>query len=800
VAGIEAGFLNVLIGPKLVSDFANKLGFEVDKAAGDAGDKAGKTLGEKLSEGFNKTGKTLSKSITAPILAVGGAAVAVGLEIDDAFDSIRVTTGATGKTLEGLQDSFRTVASSTAQSFEDVGSTISTLNTRLGLTGKPLEALTTQLLNIKQITGETADIETVTQFFNAFGIEGEKQTETLDKLFVVSQKTGVGFNQLISQVQGSVAQFQQLGFSALEAAAFVGQLEKNGANSGAVLAALNRTIIASVKGNKDAEKAYSDLAKAQETLREKNLDLQVAELKLDEIRANPKAKPSDVLAAQNAVQKLRDEILSATSQIDASNKIIADSTGGVATSAQDLFKSVIGEITNLINAGDEAAANALAKDIFGARGFAQVVKQIKDGTFNLEEFTNTVLATDETINGLAAETADFDVKILQLKNSAKLALEPIANVLIPAINDAFTTAEPVIKRFTEAFRNLDPDTQKLIVGIAGVLAILGPTLIIFGKVITGIQSIIGVVKLLNLTLLFNPWTLIALAAVAAVVLIVKYWDEIKAFFEALWEGIVAGAKLLFDGLVEGFKMVVEGWVLLGQGLIAGLQLILETVLNLFISVWEGIKTAFKATIDFIKQNWDKILTILGGPIGAAVAIIIKNWDKIKSGFKAAVDFISNIARNIGNIISSGFTAAVSIITGVWDKIKNGASTAINFVINGFKTLQTIIVNIFNFIKNLPSKIFSGIGSFLGNFTKFIPGKAEGGPVKAGNPYIVGELGPELIIPKSNGTVIPNNALSGILGQGNNAIYNVTINNPVAETSAASIPAALRRANVLRSNI
>ena len=39
-------------------------------------------------------------------------------------------------------------------------------------------------------------------------------------------------------------------------------------------------------------------------------------------------------------------------------------------------------------------------------------------------------------------------------------------------------------------------------------------------------------------------------------------------------------------------------------------------------------------------------------------------------------------------------------------------------------------------------------------------KAKGGPVKAGNPYIVGEEGPELFVPGATGTIIPNNNLQG----------------------------------------
>ena len=37
-------------------------------------------------------------------------------------------------------------------------------------------------------------------------------------------------------------------------------------------------------------------------------------------------------------------------------------------------------------------------------------------------------------------------------------------------------------------------------------------------------------------------------------------------------------------------------------------------------------------------------------------------------------------------------------------------------------------------------------------------RAHGGPVEEGRPYLVGEEGPELVVPNQNGTVIPNGAL------------------------------------------
>jgi hypothetical protein len=58
----------------------------------------------------------------------------------------------------------------------------------------------------------------------------------------------------------------------------------------------------------------------------------------------------------------------------------------------------------------------------------------------------------------------------------------------------------------------------------------------------------------------------------------------------------------------------------------------------------------------------------------------------------------------------------------------------------------------------------------------IPGLASGGPAQAGQPYVVGEEGPELFVPRGSGTVIPNDEMtsggSGF-GMGTQVTYNIS---------------------------
>jgi len=57
---------------------------------------------------------------------------------------------------------------------------------------------------------------------------------------------------------------------------------------------------------------------------------------------------------------------------------------------------------------------------------------------------------------------------------------------------------------------------------------------------------------------------------------------------------------------------------------------------------------------------------------------------------------------------------------------------------------------------------------------FQPGAAAGGGrIQGGQPYIVGELGPELVVPNASSMVIPNNRLGGV--GGDNVVVNQTLN-------------------------
>ena len=100
-------------------------------------------------------------------------------------------------------------------------------------------------------------------------------------------------------------------------------------------------------------------------------------------------------------------------------------------------------------------------------------------------------------------------------------------------------------------------------------------------------------------------------------------------------------------------------------------------------------------------------------------------------------------------------------------IKSGVVDAIQGAIDGTKSLQQVAVDLLNSIANKLLDIavnmalfgtMSGTGTGGGLLGPLF--RANGGSVSSGQPYIVGEKGPELFMPGRSGTIIPNHNLGG----------------------------------------
>ena len=194
------------------------------------------TTGKKLTD----IGGSLTKNVTLPIIALGTGAVLAATEVEGAMANIRAGTGATGPALGRLQDDFRAVFKRVPQDADQVSTAITDLNTRLGLTGAPLRAMTEQMLELADLTGLQVQplIAATTRVFGDWAVATADQSQALDQLFVVSQTTGIGVDRLSEKLVQYGAPLRAMNFTMEESAAMLGKWEQEGVNTELVLGSL----------------------------------------------------------------------------------------------------------------------------------------------------------------------------------------------------------------------------------------------------------------------------------------------------------------------------------------------------------------------------------------------------------------------------------------------------------------------------------------------------------------------------------------------------------------------------------
>ena len=178
-----------------------------------------------------------------------------------------------------------------------------------------------------------------------------------------------------------------------------------------------------------------------------------------------------------------------------------------------------------------------------------------------------------------------------------------------------------------------------------------------------------------------------------------------------------------------------------------------------------------------------LVALLGGP-GGLVAVVIA----LSGAFGALLvhfNVFQEVGEALGTLLVDIFTNPVAAIAsfigliaeivelftgpfGLSFSFQRVRQDVINMFDNMIAKVQSFIRTIRDAISWLGSLASKAAGSVVGGASDLLGFRAEGGPVSAGSPYIVGEQGPELFVPRYSGTIVPNHALAG--GGGGQTIH------------------------------
>lgn len=691
MAGFIADVL-VRIGAKL--EGVKEAFSQVQKLAEDT---AKKLDWNNLSDKFKSVGKDLSLYITAPLAAVGTAAVASFNAVDEGLDTIRVGTGATGQQLEELGNVMKQVGAETPASFKDIGVVISELNTRFGLTGDRLKGLTKQIVEMARITGTdvTTAVQSASHVFAIWGVETDKMQGVLDHLFKVSQSTGISISALNDALQNTAPVFKEMGLSVEETATLLGMLEKNGVDVSAMTRALSSVLgeyIQNVKSAQDGTDSFdktlqsviSTLENSKASSESKAQAVEKLREKWENLRPILESVGLDINKLDEFQKALSSDTLNTSQVISMWNDIMVEFKN-TSYNAADFVRDAFEQLKNGTMSLDQAI------DVFGTRAGPKLYELAQQGKLNFEEFNAVIQQNSETVLTAAEATKDFGERFAELKNKVTLALEPLGVALAQALENLIPLLEKTVNfvaGLLNWFGSLPEPVQQTIVAITALVAAIGPVLLAVGQAIDTFQKLSNVFSLLA-----TPGTgtiALVVAAIGGIValatVIIQNWDGIKAFFENLWNG-VKNAFETFWNYVQGFiskfitTPIVNAW---------------NGITSFFQTIWNGVKSAFDWWINLFK-------TIISPFVPTDVK---KNWTGLDGFFR-------DLGTGVTNAISDMVTKVTNFFSGLWNNVKTHVKTFVDNVKAQFAAVRD---NIVNFVSDAVEKTTTWFGS-LWNKTK-----------------------------------------------------------------------------------
>jgi hypothetical protein len=148
----------------------------------------------------------------------------------------------------------------------------------------------------------------------------------------------------------------------------------------------------------------------------------------------------------------------------------------------------------------------------------------------------------------------------------------------------------------------------------------------------------------------------------------------------------------------------------------------------------------------------------------------ENFFGVQEGISMAGISIDDIGRNAFMTLENSILGLITGTTSLKDSFKNMATSIINDLLRMYIRYM-IVKPLFDALFGASSGPAAPIELAQ---TQAPSARAIGGSVSRGSPYMVGERGPEMFIPNSSGSIVPNDKMGG--GSTNNIVVNVNMEN------------------------
>lgn len=559
-------------------------------------------------DAFTSAGETLTKSVTAPLVAVGTAAIKFSSDSQDAFQQFAAATGTATDEMGKYKDMINNVYKDNfGESINDVAEAMATVNQNMSY------------LDDSALQRCTEYAYTLSDTFGYDVAESTRAADTLIKNYGVSAReafnlitqgaqSGMDYSgEMIDSINEYSVQFKKLGLDAEDMFSIFANGAQNGAfNLDKVGDAVKEFSIRAIDGSDTTKQGFEALGMDAAKMAEK------------------------FGAGGDAAKEAFNEVIKGLASMD---DPVAQSTAGV-----NLFGTMWEDLGPQVITSMSTASDAIDKNKESVEGLVNVKYDTLSGA----------------LGGLW-RTIQVDV------------LQPIGDQLIPYVTKGIS----VVQKFTDKWNKLGPATQKTIVKFAAVAAAAGPVLLGFGKVSTGIETLVSdtgkigsVLKKLTgasgfsglAKVMTGPFGIAAAAVAAAALLIYKNWDRIAPILQKIGDR--------FAEFWQTVKPQLEPFVEFVEKIASYLK---ETFGPVVEEIFNFAGEFIVGTFDTIGVAIDALLTMFEGIISFLSGVFKTDWESVWNGCK---EFVGTAFSGLADMVKVPINAVISIVNGAISKINS----------------------------------------------------------------------------------------------------------------------------------
>ena len=313
--------------------------------------------------------------------------------------------------------------------------------------------------------------------------------------------------------------------------------------------------------------------------------------------------------------------------------------------------------------------------------------------------------------------------------------------------------------------------------------------------IGAVATFLGVILLLNTSLLASPITWIVVGIMALVAAFVILWNECEGFrnfWINLWETVSTWVEKTVKNIVNWFKQAwtdiknafstaiswfkekiiqpiadfYNKWIRPPiEKIIEIITKCVEIIINLYVGLYNLlVDKVIKPIAEWVSKTVGNIKDWIKGAVDTIKGWFSDLWSKIKEIFSPVANFFKEIWNKAYNAVKNVFAPIVDFFGGIWDKIKNkfsklgtsigdAISSAVKSGINGVISLIERTINTAIGLINGAIRLINLLPGVNVSYVQKLrmPRLAKGGIVDSATIAMVGEQGKEAVVPLENNT-------------------------------------------------